>query len=159
MAHVALLGSKSWTFPSENKHLHHKETIVSMATMDKGVLRGLTWDTVKGGAGTSADLTSHLKTPPEVQKDTVGNHDIIIWMQSSLGKIIWNSMAIGTSILCQICSSVKHAMDFFLVSYRIWYRSNSLLWMSLTLCFLFNSVSTIRGRKHTVAIKMFRASS
>lgn len=94
-------------FSSENKHLHHKETIVSMATMDKGALRGLTRGTVEGGAGTSADLTSHLKTPPDVQKDTVGNHNII-WTHSSFGENYMkfngnrNEYSLPNMRLCQI---------------------------------------------------------
>ncbi|EOA96459.1 Xylulose kinase [Anas platyrhynchos] len=84
-------------FPSENKHLHHKETIVSMATMDKGALRGLTRGTVEGGAGTSADLTSHLKTPPELH---VGTYLLRIPFESSRPKVVpWGkATAVGAGM-------------------------------------------------------------
>lgn len=58
----------------KSKHLHHKEeTIMSMVAMDKCVQIKMTEAIVKDDAGASADLTSHLKTPPQVQKDTPGN--------------------------------------------------------------------------------------
>lgn len=53
--------------PFGNTFLHYKdETVVSMATMDKCVLRRLIQARGKDAAHTSADLNSHLKTLPEL---------------------------------------------------------------------------------------------